>query len=1003
MADIGHLYDRDKVNKVFAISSVAFLLSVTWMIAADAKREWKDWQKAFNGMEIAVSEMKLKDAEFEAVKGGWEEAFDKREAARAEAEAEKGVRDELGKAIVGKRAELDRVMTQITVFAGQFDALRSAEELAAHEAGREPSEEPLKENLAKMAELTAQKESLERELASMRADLAAKDEKLKAAEAEFKRVTGRAELIQKKLDNIKPSLINTIRNMPLIDFLDPSLKIRQVVPPDLFVPNAFSQAPQVDRCVSCHLASDNPMYEFDRAAGAFKDENVEQYVQTATGGNKSKLEQWQKLFAAHPRLDLFVGAKSPHPVAKFGCVSCHVGNGLGTSFQWAAHTPSTRKQSVEWEKRHDWSFSHYEEYPMRPLWQTEASCKKCHMSEFRVKEAPVLSRGMRIIRNAGCYACHNMDQFAVQGFGKPGPSLVSIKDKLEPDWVKRWVMNPHALRPATPMPRIFGVAAVSDEEREAVERREAVEIEGIVAYLFGRSDEPAQSLPPAGSGNAERGKKLFESIGCQGCHVVGTPEAPVKRADRDPSAFNSFGPPLDGIGAKTSKAWVVKWIKDPKSLRPETRMPDLRVSDGDALDIAEYLMMMKTPAPSATALPAISPEEIQAVALALLEEKLTNQDAVTKNAAMSNDDRLVFIGEKAISRQGCFSCHTIKGFREEPYQDRNANAKYDATEPYTDENGNSRWDAEPLPIGADLSDWGRKNIHQIDFGMLHQLEHTRASWLSAKLSNPRGFDHGRIVEYKNRLRMPKFEFRSEDISYLVTAILGMSREELAQSRVRNLDLHEKAAEEGRRIVRARNCQGCHSLEGEGGEKLAEIVKSEFAPPPLDPVGARIQSEWLFPFLKSPTNTIRPNVAVRMPTFGFTDDMANRLIRMFAGISRIDQIFMTESERRKPEAEMVNAGNRLFMKADCLLCHSPSAPIETRAPDLGMAWGRLRSDWVSNWIANPPAMIPTTRMPAFWMTDEVTGNLLPLDSGVLDGDGRRQVDAVRDYVMSIGRP
>ena len=44
-------------------------------------------------------------------------------------------------------------------------------------------------------------------------------------------------------------------------------------------------------------------------------------------------------YSTHPRLDLFVGSTSPHPMQTFGCTICHQGQGSATSFKWASHTP----------------------------------------------------------------------------------------------------------------------------------------------------------------------------------------------------------------------------------------------------------------------------------------------------------------------------------------------------------------------------------------------------------------------------------------------------------------------------------------------------------------------------------------------------------------------------------------------------------------------------------------------------------------------------------------
>ena len=51
--------------------------------------------------------------------------------------------------------------------------------------------------------------------------------------------------------------------------------------------------------------------------------------------------------------------------------------------------------------------------------------------------------------------------------------------------------------------------------------RNEVEIDAVVAYLFANSEdhEPAIGFP--GRGNAANGQRIFESVGCLGCHIAG--------------------------------------------------------------------------------------------------------------------------------------------------------------------------------------------------------------------------------------------------------------------------------------------------------------------------------------------------------------------------------------------------------------------------------------------------------------------------------------------------
>ncbi len=82
---------------------------------------------------------------------------------------------------------------------------------------------------------------------------------------------------------------------------------------------------------------------------------------------------------------------------------------------------------------------------------------------------------------------------------------------------------------------------------------------------------------------AEVGKKLYSNkYGCNGCHAVGGEGGKV-------------GPALDRAGFRLNSTWVYRWVKNPQSMKPETRMPALGLSDADAKAVAMYLNTLRAP------------------------------------------------------------------------------------------------------------------------------------------------------------------------------------------------------------------------------------------------------------------------------------------------------------------------------------------------------------------------------------------------------------------------
>ena len=108
---------------------------------------------------------------------------------------------------------------------------------------------------------------------------------------------------------------------------------------------------------------------------------------------------------------------------------------------------------------------------------------------------------------------------------------------------------------------------------------------------------PACGPDPAGvarfnsAGDPMRGRLLVRSYGCHTCHDI----------PGVPGAHGQVGPPLGGIGGRVSLAGklpntpdnLMTWIRNPQQISPGTVMPDMRVSERDARDLAAYLLTVR--------------------------------------------------------------------------------------------------------------------------------------------------------------------------------------------------------------------------------------------------------------------------------------------------------------------------------------------------------------------------------------------------------------------------
>ncbi|GMU35120.1 MAG: c-type cytochrome [Planctomycetia bacterium] len=260
---------------------------------------------------------------------------------------------------------------------------------------------------------------------------------------------------------------------------------------------------------------------------------------------------------AHPRLDLYVSADSPHSMTKIGCTVCHEGAGQDTDFILAAHTPKNKAEKKEWEEKYYTSelgvplatFHLVEEFwerPMLPPQFTSASCKKCHQQIYdleRDKTIPLepahnIVEGRDLFTSVGCINCHNVD--GLSDSRRVGTDLSYVAEKLTQGFMERWVEYPGNFRPSTWMPHFFHQennlpSSANEFDPDPVLRTET-EIQAIVHYLRTFS-KPLDMIPtPEGMvGDPTRGEQLFTSIGCLACH------ANLDAKDPQSSDGKSFG------------------------------------------------------------------------------------------------------------------------------------------------------------------------------------------------------------------------------------------------------------------------------------------------------------------------------------------------------------------------------------------------------------------------------------------------------------------------------
>ena len=210
----------------------------------------------------------------------------------------------------------------------------------------------------------------------------------KQYQAEYKK-----QLLSKIGRNSNPALYGRIEGM--------QPEIKQIV---------IDEWGAVDRCVSCHLGIDDPLF-----AAA------------------------KQPFTTHPYPELL----KKHPVEKYGCTICHGGQGLATVYEGAAH-----KAVAHWP------------VPMVSKGLMQSRCGVCH-KDFKAIGADMLIEGRELYKEMHCAGCHQIDR---QG-GAVGPDLSAFAEKdpgnfsfenmegshSKQAWVIEHFKDPKKVSPGSPM------------------------------------------------------------------------------------------------------------------------------------------------------------------------------------------------------------------------------------------------------------------------------------------------------------------------------------------------------------------------------------------------------------------------------------------------------------------------------------------------------------------------------------------------------------------------
>ena len=492
-------------------------------------------------------------------------------------------------------------------------------------------------------------------------------------------------------------------------------------------------------------------------------------------------------------------------------------------------------------------------------------------------------------------------------------------------------------------------------------------------------DTPAQQIAA--------GEVLINELNCVACHTVDAQNAHRFQAHAGPTLFTTHNPAPAG--------WLRYWLLDPQKIKPGTTMPDLlhgldKDAKNEAVEALRHYLM--------TISPATGPEA-----------------AMIGNGAE---------GKKLYQTLGCAQCHSPDGkdngrdiplgqlsskyshanlvkFLRDPLHSRPAGRM--PRTPMSEQEAAHlavylRGRVKPLdlhglnrgPLALKQQREGAKLFSRLNCANCHDTPKLKVQRAVAISLDDLGLKGGCLAP-KPSARAPHFHLSAAQRTAITAALQAKPKPWTARDRA----LHR---------MRQLNCTACHTREALGGpdatrDKLFLTTGNDLGdegrlPPLLTGVGAKLTESALRQVLRGDA-AIRPYMSTRMPDFG--EAHAKFLAPQLATADARANVKPTPRDGNENKVGRNRYGRELVgtKGLNCITCHQLGGhkSLGIQALDLASAPGRLRPEWFRDYLINPAAFRPGTRMPSFWPGGKAV-------SPIFGRNTERQIDSLWVYLNEL---
>jgi mono/diheme cytochrome c family protein len=449
------------------------------------------------------------------------------------------------------------------------------------------------------------------------------------------------------------------------------------------------------------------------------------------------------------------------------------------------------------------------------------------------------------------------------------------------------------------------------------------------------------------------GRRLLVKFNCIACHTLQGIDKP-----------EMLGPDLTNIGTKVTRAWIYKWLKDPRTQTDENgnilvdgvatdpRMPKFDLTELELRALSAYLSVQGVnkgrPSPAGKVRPVVKDADIEE-------------------------------GHTRFNQMFCVTCHAIA-------VDRGGEVKLIGGD-----------------IGPELTKVGSK---------------VNPSWLTKWLRDPQG--------YLAHTRMPRYNWSERDLYVASQYMLNrLTDQDLLKDVPAFGPYTDTEVKLGSRLFIEKGCAECHVIQGVaprpnfgpdlsaeglgGGQRVieADVPHDDSFDWHFVKAGVRRLRISVSPTPRSfitfvqtkITNPSAVTFATHMPSFHVSqsdlDDMTTALLSM-VGPSVPDQAQSPVIEQRHADFHPSGDAGRLYQQYRCFVCHSFKGYGGSLAPDLSHEGSRSRKEWLIEFLKNPPTLRPTltVRMPYFHIPEKEANTLAEYISSELRAPGL-DPDSIKD--------